>query len=263
MTSKNVFKTCTYTLVVFSYIFSALAQKKKEPTPDDLFREFGSAFLDRNLDVIKKISVYTENIDVIGQLPKLPKARLDKAKKELASLPIKWYLPGEMIKIHGSHIKVNDVMSNDRKRIGNIKMLDMVYPIALKKSRTGVWKIDPFLMVQSITKSIEIERKKNRRNFRIDINGELLYLNEGEKVAYKDKHGNEHELSLFKNEVQHYKDGRVAFQYHRDMEVYPGKGKNCFVYTLNSDLSPEVHVLVFDKGAKLGEENAAFHKYLD
>ena len=258
MTSKNVFKPYYCILVVFALIFSAYAQEKKESTADDLFREFATAFLERDLDVIKKICVYTENLDVIGQLPKLPKAQLEKAKKELASLPIKWYLPGENIKIHGSHIKVNDVMSNDRKRIGNIKMLDMVYPIALKKSRTGKWQIDPFLMVQSISKTIEIERKKNRRNFRIDINGELLYLNEGEKVAYKDKHGNDHQLSLYKNEVQHYRDGRVAFQYHRDMEVFPGKGKNCFVYTMNSYLSPEVHVLIFDKGAKMGEEMQRF-----
>ena len=258
MSFKNALKNCTAAFVVFLFVLSSYAQEKKEPTPDDLFRQFANAFLERNLDEVKKVCIYTENIDVIGQLPKLNATQLAKAKKELMSLPIKWYLPGEMIKIHGSNIKVNDVMSNDRKKIGNIKMLEMVYPLALKKLRTGTWKVDPFLMIQSISKTIELERKKNRRNFRIDIDGELLYLNEGEKVPYKDKHGNEHIVSLFKNEVQHYRDGRVGFQYHRDMEVFPGKGKKCFVYTLNSDLSPEIHVLVYEKGVSLAEEMQRF-----
>jgi len=92
----------------------------------------------------------------------------------------------------------------------------------------------------------------------VDLNGQLIYMNENEKVVFKDADGKENTITLFKNEIQHYKDGRVSFQYHRDMEVYPGKGKNCFVYTLNSDLSPEIHVLVYDKGVNLATEMQKF-----
>ena len=42
------------------------------------------------------------------------------------------------------------------------------------------------------------------------------------------------------------------------MEVFPGKGKKSFVYTLNSDLSPEIHVLVYEKGAMLGDAMQRF-----
>jgi len=250
--------TNSFLLISFLLTLTLFSQKKATPTADELFRAFGNAFLERDVAAVKKLSIFRDNIDIISQLPKFTKEKLVEIKKSFAQLPIKWYLPGEIIKIHGSQITVNDVMVNDRKRIGTVRLLEMVYPIALRKLRTGEWKVDPFLMIQSINKGLEIERKKNRRNFRINLNGELIYLNEGEKVDFTDKAGKKHELSLFKNDIQHYKDGRVSFQYHRDMEVFPGKGKNCFVYTMNSDLSPEVHVLVYEKGAKLNEEMQRF-----
>ena len=257
---KSVFlkKPFLVAFIVLLSTFSAFAQKQPTKTADEVFKLFAEGFLERDLKKVKDHSIYTENIEVITQLPKLNAAQLEQVKKNLQSLPIKWYLPGEIIKIHGSQITVNDVMVNDRKRIGNIKLLEMVYPIALRKLRTGEWKVDPYLMIQSINKTIEIERKKNRRNFRIDLDGQLVYLNENEQVEFEDKDGKKHKVTLFKNDIQHYRDGRVTFQYHRDMEVYPGKGKNCFVYTLNSDLSPEIHVLVYDKGATLATEMQRF-----
>lgn len=258
MTVTRLTTSCSFIIITLLFLLPGNSQEKAVQTADQLFRDFTNAFLERDVTTIKKLCIYTENIDIISQLPKMEKVKLDEVKKNFASLPIKWYLPGEIIKIHGSQITVNDVMVNERKRIGTVRLLEMVYPVALRKLRTGEWKVDPFLMIQSIHKGLEVERKKNRRNFRIDLNGELIYLNEGEKVKFKDKDGKEHELSLFKNDIQHYKDGRVSFQYHRDMEVFPGKGKNCFVYTMTTDLSPEVHVLIYEKGAKLEDEMQRF-----
>ena len=259
MTVKRLTTSCSLLLISLYFLLPVHSQKKVTFTPDQLFRDFGNAFLERDLTTIKKLCIYTENLDVISQIPKIEKVKLEEIKKKFAKLPIKWYLPGEVMKIHGSQIPVNDKMADDHNRIGTVRLLEMVYPIALRKNRrSGEWKVDPFLMIQSIHKALKAERKKNRRNFRINLNGELIHLNEGEKVKFKDKEGKEHEVSLFKNDIQHYKDGRVEFQYHRDMEVFPGKGKNCFVYTMTSDLSPEIHVLVYDKGAKLNEEMQRF-----
>ena len=251
-------KTFLTFLISAIFLSSTFAQEKYPQTPDELFRAFANAFLARDLDTVKKLCVYTENLDLISQLPKFSKVKLAEVQKQLAALPIKWYKPGDQIKIHGANQTVNDVMSNDRRKIATVKLLEMVYPVAVKKMRTGQWKVDPLLMLQSIGKTLDLERKKNRKNFRINLNGELIYLNESEEINFKDKEGKEHKVTLYKNDIQHYKDGRVQFQYHRDMEVYPGKGKNCFVYTLNSDLSPEIHVLIYDKGSNKRIEMTKF-----
>ncbi len=253
-------KKIIYFLFVLIYCSLAVLSQEKavEKSPDEVFKLFAEAFLKRDLEKMKEYSVFTENIELVKQLPKLEEKVLASSLKDLKELPIKWYAPGEVIKIHGSQISVNDVMSNDQRKIGNIKLLEMVYPIALRKLRTGEWKVDPYLMLQSINKSLEIERKKNRRNFRVEIDGQLVYLNENEEIEFEDKDGKSHKMTLFKNAIQHYKDGRISFSYHRDIDVYPGKGKNFFVYTMTSDMSPELHLLVYDKGVNKDEEMKKF-----
>jgi hypothetical protein len=151
-------------------------------------------------------------------------------------------------------------MSNETKRIGNIKILDFVYPLQLKKLRTGQWKVDPTFMIQSVRKQVDTESKRKRKNFRVELDGTLYYLNEGEMINFKDDAGKDRVIKLFKNDIQHYKDGRISFQYHKGMDVFPGPSKNGFVYTLNSDLGPEVHVLLYKEGADLKTERERFIK---
>jgi hypothetical protein len=235
------------------FLMSLSAQEVvKVATPDDVFRDYAAAFFDQDLEKLKSLTFFADELEVLVQIPKVSKDQLLDIKKRLQETPIKWYTVGEVIKINGAPITVNDVMVNESKMLGTIRMLEMVYPIILRKSRTSEeWKVDPTFMIQSVKKHLKIENKRNQRDFRIELDGELFYLNEGERIVAKDNKGVEHRIVLFKNEIQHYKDGRLRFHYHKDMDVYPNKMVGGFVYSLSSDLGPEIHLMVYDKGASL------------
>ena len=114
-------------------------------------------------------------------------------------------------------------------------------------------KIDPTFMIQSIKKHIKIEMKRQQRDFRIIFDGETFHLNEGKKTIVEDVKGITHRVTLYRNEIQHYKDGRISFHYHKEMEVFPNKMPGGFVYTLTAEYGPEVHLLVYDQGSNLQE----------
>ena len=248
--------------VILSY--SVSAQKKAtssstvENSPDAVFKAFATAFFNQDLKRMKSLSIYSQNIEVLVKVPKFEEERRKKLIEDLKVMPIKWYQKDEKVKIHGGHITVNDLMSNDNKRIGTIRMLDFVYPLQLTKMRSGQWVADPAFMIRSVRKHLEAESKRKRKNFRVELDGQLFYLNADEMVKFTGKDKQEHELKLFKNDIQHYKDGRLSFQYHKEMDVYPGPSKNGFVYTLNSSIGPEVHVLLYNPGAKLADEQKKF-----
>jgi hypothetical protein len=244
--------------IFFSLILTSASQLKNENSPDFIFKSFATAFLQQDIKKMKSLSIFTENLKILLQMPKLEKEKLEATFKKLKETPIKWYQEGDLVKIRGGQIRVNVLMANENKRIGTVHVLDFVYPLALKKLRNGQWVVDPTFMVQSVKKQVDSTSKRKRKNFRIDLDGVLYYLNEDEKVTFTDENKKEHVLKLFKNDIQHYKDGRISFQYHKDMEVFPGPSKNGFVYTLNSDVGPEVHVLIFNKGSKIKDEQDKF-----
>ena len=241
-----------------SLIPLAVSQLKNENNPEFVFKSFAAAYFKQDIKKMKELTIFAENLKVLLEMPKVPKAELENVLKDLKTLPIRWYEPGDFVKIQGGQIAVNGLMSSEDRRIGTLHMLDFVYPIALKKLRNGMWKADPTFIIQSVKKQVDVESRRNRKNFRVDLDGVLYYLNEGERVTFKDKTEKEHTLKLFKNDIQHYKDGRLSFHYHKDMEVFPGPSKNGFVYTLNSELGPEIHVLIYNKGVNLKVEEQKF-----
>ena len=246
--------------VFFLLSLPLLAQKENGNDPDTVFKEFASAYFLQDFKKLESVSIYKDNLKTLMEMPRHNNDKLAALLKELKDVPIKWYEPGENVKIHGGNITVNETMSNEYRRVGNVKMLDFVYVLQLKKMRTGEWRVDPTFMIQSVRKQIDRESKRKRKNFRVELGGELYYLNAGEQITVKDDSGKEEVMKLFKNDIQHYKDGRISFQYHKEMDVFPGPGKNGFVYTLNSDLGPEIHVIIYNRGSKLEEERDRFIK---
>lgn len=238
--------------ILLFLVSSLTAQDKELEAAEELFYSFTEAYFERDLTKMKSFCLFNEDMEILDDQPAYTKAKLVELKKTLRATPVKWHTVGEVIKINNAPIRVNEIMVNDRKKIGTIRMLEMVYPLILRKSRaSNTWKIDPTFMIQSVKKHLKTEMKRNARDFRIVFDGKTFHLNEGEKIIVEDLKGVSHRVTLYRNEIQHYKDGRVKFHYHKDMEVFPNKMKGGFVYTLTSELGPELHLLIYDKGADL------------
>ena len=246
--------------VLLIFICLTAGAQEELKNPDTAFKAFVSAFLEKDMEKLKKLTLYNEELDVLAQAQTPQGEELRNAKKTLQELSIKWYEVGDIVKIRGAPIKVNDIMVNDRRKLGTIRLLDFVYPVIVRKLRAGnIWKVDPTFVINSIKKKLKNEQKFKRKDFRIILDGKAFHLNEGEKIIAKTDDGKEHRIVLFKNEIQHYKDGRIAFHYHRDMDVFPNKMQDGSVYTLSTDLGPEIHILVYKPGTEL---KAAMDKYI-
>jgi hypothetical protein len=242
-------------------LFAVGAQEKTKVTPEEIFYQFTEAYFEHDLAQLKALTFYNDELESLLQMPKFTGKELIALKKKLRQTPIDWHGVGEVIKINNAPIRINEIMANERKKIGTIHLLEMVYPIILRKTRaTNEWKVDPTFVIQSIKKHIKIQMKKNQRDYRIIFDDKTYHLNEGEKIIIEDLKGISHRVVLFRNEIQHYRDGRVRFHYHKDMEVFPNKMKGGHVYTLNSELGPEVHLIVYDQGVTLQE---AEKKYIN
>ena len=240
----------------FLFLSSAFlnAQDKDLEAAEKVFYEFAEAYFEHDIDKLKALTYFNDELNLLLEMPEYTAEELVELKKRLRATPIKWNEVGEIIKINNAPIRINEIMVNERRKIGTIKLLEMVYPIIVKKSRaTKAWKVDPTFMIQSIKKHIKTEMKRNQRDFRFIFDGKTFHLDEGEKIIVKDARDVAHRLVLYRNEIQHYKDGRINFHYHKDMEVFPNKMKGGFVYTLTAELGPEVHLLIYDKGADLQE----------
>ena len=245
-------------LLSFIFLYLSInmlnAQDKELEAAEKIFYEFTEAYFEHDLEKMKALTYFNDELGLLLEMPEYTAAELKDLKKRLRETPVKWNEVGEIIKINNAPIRINEIMVNERRKIGTIRLLEMVYPLIIKKSRaSNAWKVDITFMTQSIKKHIKNEMKRNQRDFRIIFDGKTFHLDEGEKIIVKDAQDIAHRLVLHRNEIQHYKDGRVSFHYHKDMEVFPNKMKGGFVYTLNAEIGPEVHLLIYDKGADLQE----------
>ena len=244
----------SFLFLFLTIIFALNAEDKELEAAEKVFYEFTEAYFAHDMEKLKAVTYYNDELNLLLEMPGYTKEELVELNKKLRATPIKWNEVGEIIKINNAPIRVNEIMVNERKKIGTIRLLEMVYPLIVKKMRgTNEWKVDPTFMIQSLKKHIKIEMKRNQRDFRIIFDGKTYHLNEGEKIIVEDLQKVAHRIVLYRNEIQHYKDGRISFHYHKDMEVFPNKMKGGFVYTLNTELGPEVHLLVYDQNADLQE----------
>ncbi|NQZ56728.1 MAG: hypothetical protein HRT88_04565 [Lentisphaeraceae bacterium] len=257
------FKHFLITALLMNFICGSLiAQETKKPIgPKQVFKAFVSAYFDHDLKTMQKVAYYDDEMKVLLEMPQLKGADLSKAKTLLKGIEIFWHIPGDLIKLQGGNITVNDQMSNTNKRIGTIRHLDFVYPLSVRKSRrTGLWKVDAMFAINSIARTVRRNKIRDMKDYRIFLDGQVVHLDEEEEGTITDKEGKKHTISLFRNEVQQYKDGRVHFQYHKEMSVFPNKMKDGFIYTLTSQIGAEIHILVYDKGVNLIQ---ARQKYID
>lgn len=166
-------------IMTIPLLFTCCINEVPEHPSDFIFKEFVKAYLIQDSKKIQSLSLYNEELNILYGAPTRNEETIKRLFKDLKYAQISWHNPGDRVKIQKTTLIVNELMSNNKRRVGNLNINEFPYLLLLKKMKNGEWKIDPTLMISTIKAA---SKPKEDITWKLE-QAELLYHNRKYKDA--------------------------------------------------------------------------------